>query len=571
MARTRWLAAAAVSALLSAVMAAPAATQREPLDFSDAPFVVFAPAPPLPDEIAHYPLPDGAADFWELFEDDAPWADALEHVDAFAMHAWMFRYSTTNGQLRKLFRWLNKNDLPFGLEVEPLTWPGPEVCDHGESFEGPYHREQIQRIKDLGGRVDYLSFDEPYSHAYRWDKGRPCNYTIEETVDEAFAFVEEVRVLFPAVQVGSIEPMWTDPLIGADDMALWLDTWEERTGEPFAFLSMDIDWRRDDWPEVVAEVQVVADERGVPLGMLYLGSESSRDNDEWLEQLARHAAILEVDQGVTPDVVGFYSWHEVPDRLLPDDDINAFTGRINQYFGARTTLEPPTVEGRAARGRLTTFDGVPLAGRTVAVAADPLAGGSSRHRLSGTVPESARRALIAVRANVEGGDPSPVDVRISDVSYRQNGGKNKVPNPRFDKGLDSWGPYGTGKVSVVGGKGDKAMRLVAKPRQTVFVDGQRFKVDPGAEFDFAATIDVAGKSIESGYVSLIFVGDEEVARLNHWFVPTPQRLPSVTTDGDGRYEVPLRALGPGRYELHLAYDGDIDHWAANARARIRVR
>ena len=45
-----------------------------------------------------------------------------------------------------------------------------------------------------------------------------------------------------------------------------------------------------------------------------------------------------------------------------------------------------------------------------------------------------------MRANVEGGKPSPVDVRISDVSYREDGGRNMVPNPRFGQGLEQLGP-----------------------------------------------------------------------------------------------------------------------------------
>lgn len=571
MVKTRRLAAMVASVALVATMAAPTAGQEEPIDFSDAPFVIFAPAPPRPIEIDHYPIPDGADDFWQLFEDDAAWSDALEHIDAFAMHAWMFRYSTTDEQLRGLFDWLDRRELPFGLEVEPLTWPGPDVCDHGESFEGPYDLEQIQRIKDQGGRIDFLSFDEPYSHAYKWDKGRPCRYSLERTVDEAFAFVEEVRKLFPAVQVGSIEPMWTDPLIGADDMALWLDTWEARTGEPFAFLNMDIDWRREDWPAVVAEVQTVAEERGVPLGMLYLGSQFSRDNDEWLRQLATHTARLETEQGVSPDLVGFYSWHDVPDRLLPDDDLDTYTGRINQYFGTRTRIGPPTVERKTATGQVSTVDGEPLPGLELTASVVPLDGSRSRQRLSGTVPAGAREALIGVRANIEGGVPGPVDVRISDVSYREGGGKNKVPNPRFRQGLDGWGSSGTGKTTAVGSKGERAMRVKAKPKQSINIDGQRFKVKPGAEFDLAVTLDVPGTSVGTGYVSVIFLGDSEVRRDILEFVAEPALLPPVTTDEDGTYRVSLAELRPGRYDLVLAYDGDIEHWAANVQERIRAR
>ena len=187
------------------------------------------------------------------------------------------------------------------------------------------------------------------------------------------------------------------------------------------------------------------------------------------------------------------------------------------------------------------------------------------------MPAGARTGLVAVRVNTEGGNPGPADVRISDVVYRENGGKNKVPNPRFARGLQSWGAYGSGKTTIVGRKGDRAMRVKAKPKQDIAIDGARFKVEPGAEFDFAATLDVPGKSAGTGYVSIIFLADEELRRDSLIFEPQALDLPVVTTDANGAYRIPLRELRRGRYDLDLTYEGDIDHWSANTAARIRVK
>lgn len=571
--RRRWAAATAalLSVLLSLSAAGPAATQETSIDFSDRPFVVFAPAPPLPDEISHYPLPDGADDYWELWADDAPWKDAAEHIDAFAMHAWILRYSATDDDLRRAFAWLDEHDILFGLEVEPLTWPGPDVCDHTEGFEGPYDLEEAQRVRDLGGKVDYIVLDEPYVNAHKKAGPGACGYPVEQVVDEVAEFVRRFREIHPGVVVGSIEPVLGEPYLTREDFEIWLDTWEERTGEPFAFLDIDVDWRQADWPERVLGAESVADARGVPFGMLYLGSEFARDNDEWLAQLAEHAATFEQGHGGTPDLVGFYSWHSQPDRLLPDGDLDAFTGRINQYFGERTALSTPTTESRALTGQLLTADAMPIAGAVVEVTADPLDGGRFRHRLAGTVPAAARQALVAVRANTEGARPSPVNVRIADVSYRENGKRaNLVPNPRFGRGLEGWGPYGSGDVKVAGEGGGRTLALKATPSQTILVDGEPFRVTPGAAFEFAATIDVPAKSLGSGYVSIIFLGDTEVARENLWFTTRPIELPSVTTDADGRYRVPVRKLRAGRYDLTVTYPGDIGHWPALADTRVRV-
>ena len=60
--RLPWAMIAAI--LFGASVAAPAAAQDEPIDFPDAPFVIFAPAPPKPLEIYDYPIPDGADDYY---------------------------------------------------------------------------------------------------------------------------------------------------------------------------------------------------------------------------------------------------------------------------------------------------------------------------------------------------------------------------------------------------------------------------------------------------------------------------------------------------------------------------
>ncbi len=105
------------------------------------PFVIFQPVPPKPPPIASYPLPDGAEDYWDLFAPDAPWREAAGRIDAFGMHAWMIRHFASDDDLRLMLAFLEERGIAFGLEMEPLEWPGAEVCDHVEGFEGPYDLE----------------------------------------------------------------------------------------------------------------------------------------------------------------------------------------------------------------------------------------------------------------------------------------------------------------------------------------------------------------------------------------------------------------------------------------------
>lgn len=121
-------------------------TPSAKVDLSKRPFVIFSPVPPKPEAVRDYPTPEGAADYWQLWEPGAPWQDAASKIDLCAIHSWMVQHYFTDDELKLTFDWLDEHDIPLGLEMEPLEWPGPEVCDHGESFEGPYDME-------MGGTV----------------------------------------------------------------------------------------------------------------------------------------------------------------------------------------------------------------------------------------------------------------------------------------------------------------------------------------------------------------------------------------------------------------------------------
>jgi hypothetical protein len=83
-----------VEAGVAAEAESPAGSDPGPprLDLTQRPFVIFAPAPPKPERVKDYPTPDGAADYWGLWEPEAPWQEAASRIDLFAIHSWMVRH-----------------------------------------------------------------------------------------------------------------------------------------------------------------------------------------------------------------------------------------------------------------------------------------------------------------------------------------------------------------------------------------------------------------------------------------------------------------------------------------------
>lgn len=541
------------------------------LDLSARPFITFAPVPPKPVGKEDLPLPDGSADYWELFEPGAPWEEAAAEIDAFKIHAWQVRHFFTDDELLTLVEGLRDRGIPLAMEVEPLELPDPDVCDHFESMEGPYDLEVAQWVKDAGGDVTMIALDNPFTFGHKFDGEGACRYPVEEVVRQVVAFVEDFREVHPDAVVGSIEGLlW--PSV-AEDMATWLDTYEELAGEPFAFLHLDTNWLLSDWPQLALATEAVADSRGVPFGLIYMDT-LLETNDEWLAAAASRMTTFEEIFGGTPDHVVFQSWVDQPDRVLPEDDPNAFTSLILRYSGNRTELSFEVTDGVAA-GVVTTTDGEPIAGGTVEITANPLAIVSKTFSVSGRAPSTASSAVAVMRLNIETADAGTGEFVVHDVAYTEDGSDaNLIPNGDFGAGMESWGaygePYGDGGVIATEVGNGRSMRLDAEADEIVFVDGVPFEVTPGADFEFSATLSVPEGSFDLGSVAIVFLDETEIDRTTIDFAAGGRSsVGTVTTNRDGGFTAPL-PLEANRYELEAVYPGDHRHWRSSASTLVEV-
>jgi hypothetical protein len=547
-------------------MATTTTAASEPrLDLSARPFISFTAVPPKPPEKADIPVPDGADDYWDLFKPGAPWEEVAESLDVFRIHAWQVRHIFTDDQMRSMFDALRDMDLPLAMEIEPLDPPDPDVCDHTESMEGPYDLESAQRVKDAGGVVQLVILDNPFSFGHRLQGPGSCQYPVEEVVRQVIDFLDAFREIHPNVAVVSIEGIaWPT---AAEDMALWLDTYEEMAGEPFDFLEMDVNYSLRDWPELALAVEDVADSRGVPFGIIYT-DQLAETNDEWLAAVASRMTTFEEVFGGTPDDVAFLSWVDQPKRVLPEDDPSAMTSLILRYLGDRTRTTFDVADG-VAEGIVTTKDGRPMAGGTVEISAAPRSVVAQTLSVSGTVPSSATTALVLMRLNIETPDVGNGSFVVHDVTYTEDGSEdNLVPNPEFATDMESWGVYGepfgdAGTIASEVGNGH-SLQLEAGADQVVLVDGTPFEVTPGADFDFSATVSVPEGSFDLGSVAVAFVDAAENGRaIIDFRSDSLLSVGTATTGADGTFSIPL-SLESNTYELEAVYPGDVRHWQSSA-------
>jgi hypothetical protein len=531
----------------------------------------FGAMPPKPDWV-DYEIPLGAADYFDLFAPDAPWAEALENMDVFRLHAFQMRHYLDDDDLRLIIDWLDEHQVPLLFETEPLLPPDPDECDHAESFEGPYDLEMAQRYKDLGGTIAVVAIEQPFTGAHQLQGPRVCHYTLERIVGEVTDYMTEMRRIFPGVPMGSIEGLIHSPQTTPEDMALWIDSYEELAGEPLEFLHIDVDWAVPGWPEILRGIEQVADERGVPFGVLYNGSFEST-SEGWLQLAAQNMAEYETNAGGTLDHVTFTTWFDQPDHVLPETDPGAYTSLINRYVGTRSRLEiaeydaPPDAPA-TVRGQMVDLDGNGLAGQTVEVSIIDNNPTAATTTVTGVVPADATEASILTRVNVEGAVEGATGFRLYDVQYSEAGGTdNLVPNGDHSQGGTFWYIDGDpiGDAAVVGsdakldvGSGNM-LAVSATADQIVFVNGESFPVTPGAEFEFSATFALDPSADGIGLTSLAFLNPD--TRTTIRLEPVPQPLPPVVTDADGYFVIDLPALGDNT-TLDLLAVGDLTTWPA---------
>jgi hypothetical protein len=549
-------------------------------DLTARPLIWFAPH-------AETRLPDfmkGSADYFDLFAPNAGWSTAARRVQVFqTCDNLCLAREPTDEEINAVLDGLARRGMAFAMELPPLPHPlaGGRNTECGspgiEGFGGEFSIQTLERIKSLGGRVDFIAFGEPFAHATLYDGPNACLWSNELVAAEIVEFVRAVREVHPDVIFGDTEPAWNGPFVGAAEIGAWLDAYAAAAGEPLGFFHLDVDWTRAGWQAVAREIEDAVRARGVPFGIIYNGGDGASSDAEWLQLSAERAYEFEQEHGGQPDHVVLQSWHYYPTRVLPDTDPATFTGLINRYFAPRTEMAGGELHLVADAPLVTTtlsiVGGVAVAGAELRGRAMPLDGQQQALRLAGEVPEDADEALVAIRINSEGAGPGTADINLYAVELAFDGGPNRLQNPRFAQRLEGWYPYGEGHATTPAsdlGPG-RMLRLRAGTDEVLDVNTSNLRVVPGVPYELSVTAAVPLASAGSGYISIIFLGEgEELRRDILPFAPAPIDLEPATTDGSGEAAVRLAGLAAGRYLVEVTYAGDMQHWPARLEREVRI-
>ncbi|HET6845951.1 MAG TPA: discoidin domain-containing protein [Anaerolineales bacterium] len=318
----------------------PAAAQAasQPVDVEallrHAPVAWFAPLAPMPMSAGRNYI--GSEDFMELFEPDAPWQSAAGRIQVFKLYGEWVAYHATDAQLRQAVQDIQRRGMALAVEAGPLDAPGD--CGQGvESFAGRAEGLRIaRRIRDAGGTLNLIALDEPYFFAHVYDGPNACHWPVDKVAVEVDKYIKSMQQEIPGVIIGD-----TEPLTGAADAAAykgWLDTFRKINGYNFAFLHMDVDWARPQWPQEVKSLIEYEQQSSVPVGMIYIGNNFDASDEQYFTVTGQRVKKLELQAGAVPAHVVFQSWVDKPDHALPETQPNTWTSFINQYFTDKTAL-----------------------------------------------------------------------------------------------------------------------------------------------------------------------------------------------------------------------------------------
>lgn len=270
-----------------------------------------------------------------LFDADADWQLAASRIGVFKLYGGWVAYEATDQELRTVVHEIARRGLVLAVEMGPLD--APDTCGSGvESFAGIDEGRRISsRIRQAGGTIQVIAMDEPYYYAHLYSGPNACHWPLDQVATAVVRFRDAMRAEWPSLILGDIEPMPAP--VSPDGLAAWLDTYAAAGGEPLAFLHMDMDWARTDWPALGVAMESAGFSRGVPIGIIYNGGHATSDA-LWLAAAGRRVIAYEADAGGRPDHVIFQSWMDKPDHVLPESDSATFTSLVNRYFDDRASL-----------------------------------------------------------------------------------------------------------------------------------------------------------------------------------------------------------------------------------------
>ncbi|WP_266171073.1 hypothetical protein [Dyella subtropica] len=273
-----------------------------------------------------------ADDFMELFKPEAAWSKSASSIKVFKVST-QFLHRATDQQLATVIQDLRRRHIALGLEAEILA----TSVQCGNGVPGYTTTAVIQklanRVSGLGGKIEYVAFDEPMTWGHFSHGGHACGYTTEALVQNIAPNIRILKAAFPGVKFGDIEPVTDQTADRLDEIMDFAKVFHEQLGEKLTFLQADIIWQNK-WQPQLVEWRKRLHATGMSYGVIIDGDPGDKTDIDWTRHAIERYRIVASDPNMKPDDFVFQSWQSRPTRILPENEPGTLTSVIHQTVAA---------------------------------------------------------------------------------------------------------------------------------------------------------------------------------------------------------------------------------------------
>jgi hypothetical protein len=231
-----------------------------------------------------------------------------------------------------VFPYLERNRIQMALNTGGATFAQAAGRDRVVDRD----LEQLQRIKDLGGTVDYVSLQSALSKPLRRE-GEKIEYPMDRRLEDVVAFASAAREIFPGAAIGVIDALLSH---GSDYREPYrqLKAALAEEGLPLSYIHLDISFDAPrtgrygvTWDSIAEMEDFIEGELGAEFGIF---AKSRRAGQRSSEDF--HHRVIDVYEcysgaGGTPSAYILAGNFAFPNRAIPEDGPD--------YTAMRTVLE----------------------------------------------------------------------------------------------------------------------------------------------------------------------------------------------------------------------------------------
>jgi hypothetical protein len=276
----------------------------------------------------------GANDFMDLFKPGAPWNKAAASIQIFKVSQ-RFLDASTDEQLKAVIDDLHRRHIALGVSAQIIV--ATRQCGNG--LPGSSSKASVQlaadRVKRLGGTIDYVAFDSPvaFGHYNILNKAGACNYSLPDLVRNIAPQIQTLKDAFPDIKFGDMEPVNSHTTGWLDAYLAFAREFKAQTGAPLSFLQADIIWF-DNWRPQLVEWKRRLRPAGIAYGVNFDGSGVDKSDAAWTNHAVDRYRTVMRDPAIAPDDAVFQSWNDYPTHFLPQGRPGTLTWAVTQTAAA---------------------------------------------------------------------------------------------------------------------------------------------------------------------------------------------------------------------------------------------